>query len=51
MILRQALVQSIHEEEWVEMHEKLQVVLKMFGVKQNGQRVAGLGNVTRRWIE
>ena len=48
MALRLALVQSIKEEEWVEMHEKLEDVPNMFGVKQDGQSVAGSGNVVRR---
>ena len=45
MVLRQAPFQSIKEEEWMEMHERLNEVTKKIGVKKAGQRVVGLGEV------
>ena len=38
----------IGEEEWLEMHKKLKDVCKTIGVKEAGQRVAGLSKVVWR---
>ena len=45
VVLCQAMYQSIKEEEWIEMHEKLREVIRKIGVKGSGQWVAGLGKV------
>ena len=39
---------SIREEEWNEMHEKLKEVSKNFGVKNTGQKAAGLRTLAWR---
>ena len=46
--LCQAPYQSIKEEEWLEMHEKLQEVTKKIGVMLGGHKVADLGKVAWR---
>ena len=50
VVLCQALYQSI-EEEWTEMHERLQELCWEVGVKKAGQRIAGLGRVAWRKTE
>ena len=40
--LCQALFQSIKEEAWLEMHEKMKDITRKIEVKRAGQRVAGL---------
>ena len=50
VVLCQALYQSI-EEEWTEMHERLQELCWKVRVKKAGQRIAGLGRVAWRKTE
>ena len=45
VVLCQASFQSIKEEDWIEMHEKLKDVTRKIGVKEAGQRVVGAGEV------
>ena len=48
VVLCQALCKSSGEEEWTDMFEKLREVCKKIGVKNDGQRMAGLGKVAWR---
>ena len=48
VVVCQSLYQSIGEEEWIDMHEPLKEVCKDTGVKNAGQKVAGVGKVAWR---
>ena len=48
MVLRQALYQSIREEGWIHMHDKLKEVSTKIGVKKAFPKVAGLGKRARQ---
>ena len=48
VVLRQALYQSIGEEEWTDMHERFKEACRKIGVKKNGQKDDGLGKVAWR---
>ena len=51
VVLCQALCKSSGEEEWTDMFEKLREVCRKIGVKNAGQRMAGLGKVAWRKTE
>ena len=46
--IARALYQTMRDEEWTGMHEKLYEVSEKIGVTKAGQKVAGLGKLVRR---